>query len=246
MRMSAGAAVVALAVSLGASAAEAGVDFDVYGTVTSQVRPGTDPNISVGDRLHLTAHVSDDRIVKWGDYGYSIAFLYDLPVAGADYFHVDLGRLTWGSRDDFTDGEPWYFRYGPNSAFLGGPAIVFNGGEVLGVVGNLFPVGDGPPVLDLGSVAGFGVDDLEFGISSFRAPELSDRFGIGAPNCEYFNCYPTPGFRGVWSFPTQADVPEPATWTLLILGFATVGGSLRRKLALQADGRHRPLVRSPA
>jgi hypothetical protein len=65
---------------------------------------------------------------------------------------------------------------------------------------------------------GFAPEDYTFTLwSRQRVNPLAD--GTNAEIADF-----APGVGGI-----RAAVPEPATWALMIMGFATVGGALRRR-----------------
>jgi len=249
------AAACAVVVSLSAYSASAlTYDFDVTGTLTSQVNAGTDPNIAVGDLLHVSAHVDASRVVTWGSSGYQIAFL-DRRAGGDNTFGVTLNGMSWNSSADIYDGAEMYSRAvrveGAGGVLtntlegFGAPAIIFSGDEVVGLIGYMSKSWDSSaPVLRFGTgrVNGFeSFRNFEPGgpvtYQSYFSPiSPSFNFTVEAGNGLYNNNYETPGFRGVWSGSVRqiGVVPEPQTWALLILGFGAVGSALRRVRARQA------------
>ncbi len=191
--------------------------FDVTGTLTSQMTPGADPNIAVGDLVHVSAQVDASRVVTWGSSGYQIAFL-DRNAGAGSIFDISLNGLSWSSSDDIYDGSPLYTRdsrlfdangvYASTLEGFGAPAIVFSGDQVVGLIGYLSRAGSSDaPILSLGTGGVYGFEkfrNFEAGgpvtyQSYFSAINPSSNFTIQAGNGLYGNDYETPGFRGVWS-----------------------------------------------
>lgn len=86
-------------------------------------------------------------------------------------------------------------------------------------------------------------DPTQFGLPADIQFDGNCRAAGAVPNCESFfsfdGTHPTAAvhqalFRDIQSqFAFAAPVPEPSTWAMLILGFAFVGGALRRQRAVR-------------
>lgn len=108
-------------------------EITVQGRLVSQMNPGVDPLMSVGDILTVSTRFDDTRVMQWGNYGYKIAGLYGLPTSGAQFWNAKLNGLTWISQHEIYDGLPFGTNINsladdPSSGFmrlLGAPAIIF-------------------------------------------------------------------------------------------------------------------------
>lgn len=178
--------------------------MELTGTVTSQVDPGSDPNIALGDTVKMTARFDDSRIFDNGSGKF--ATFYGLPTSGDQFWNVKLNDLTWKSVDEFLDGSPLDFD--PFDNPLQAPYVPLVGGGVGTPVGFLIPVDtDKVPTFDLAS-------------GQIRSGDFT-----------YGNTYKTPGFNVSWDLggAKLTAVPEPSVWALTIVGFGMVGAASRRR-----------------
>lgn len=215
----------------------------------------------------LTARFDVNRTVRWGDYGYTVAGLYGLPVDGAQAFKVESDGSVWTSADEYLDGAPFFIADWFSEAdgvyasdFLAGPALVFDGSRVLGLAGVLAP--QGGALLGLGSDFGFGYRssvtsaagevDQTAGFAPFT---LSSEFWFDPRGFQGGDLSAVAFRTGRWDFAAAtvkvfgstssvselpvSSAPEPSTWVLAILGFGFVGAALRRRTA-RAAVRARP------
>lgn len=250
-----GAAAAAMIV-VAASSADAAqfYNFNLTGTLMSElgqgpiedVNTGVDANFSVGETITLSARISSDNVIKWGDTGYSVAFFNWGAGPAGESWKITGEGLTWNTADDIEDGYPVYSREyrvytsdgapNPPNFYGGAPAIVFAGGKVVGVVGYLSSLDSTRPVLKLGSwVSGYesySNDEVDGPVEyswSFRQ-SLSNQFTLEAGNGLYNNLYNSQGFKGTWDFSgSTAAIPEPSTWAMLITGFGLAGAAIRRR-----------------
>ena len=99
--------------------------------------------------------------------------------------------------------------FGNNQRTVGadiGDVLVFHGGSLLGLV-NLLVVDDSGGTRDLVSLGGFSdVTRLVISSTDFGGLLYDD-----------------------FAFTSEAGVPEPMSWALMILGFGVAGGMLRRR-----------------
>lgn len=209
--------------------------IQLSGSLVSQTNSGPDQNLAVGSNFTVTARFNDQYFTHWGNNGYSVAGLYGLPTTGKYFFRIEAPGMTWQSFDEQSDGDPIYQAFRPTEMNgFGAPAIIFNDTGVLGLAGKMTPVViSDRPVLRLGSFVQDGVNDTydpDAPYLNFPPAELTNQFSIESPNGLYNNYYTTPGFSGLWDFATSkvTAVPEPSTWALMILGFISVGASMRR------------------
>jgi hypothetical protein len=246
-----GAALCATGLLLGAGATRAATySFDITGAITSQLSAGTDANIAVGDIVHVMAQVDASRVVTWGATGKQVAFLDRHSPAGT-IFDVTLNSLSWRSNADIYDGLEMFQRNviyhhpnGPPTGSVenfGAPAIVFEGDQVVGLIGYLSASGSSAaPVLRMGTNRINGFENYSYDAAGglTYTSNLSDfatslDFRIEAPEGLYGNFYQTPGFTGVWSgsVTAPAAVPEPESWATLLAGFFLAGWALRFSVA---------------
>jgi len=243
-----------VAVTAGSADAAQFYNFNLTGTLMSElgqgpiedINTGVDPNFAVGETITLTARISSDNIVKWGDTGYSVAFFSWGSAPAGESWNITGEGLTWVTGDEIYDGDPVFTRdysierSGGGSeystSFYGAPAIVFAGGKVVGVVGYLGPLTSTRPVLQLGSyVSGseayYNTEiDGPVLFDGFYRQSLSNQFTLEAGNGLYNNLYNSQGFKGTWDFAgSSAAIPEPSTWAMLITGFGLAGVAIRRR-----------------
>lgn len=175
------------------------------GTVTSQVDPGADPNIALGDTVRMTGRFDDSRIFDNGTF--RAANVYGLPTSGDQFWKVTLNGLTWKSVDEYLDGLPSDFDSQGHP--LQAPYFeLLPGGKIGTPQGWLIPVNtDQTPTFDLGS-------------GQIRSGDFL-----------YGNTSKTPGFNVTWDLggASFAQVPEPTTWAMMIVGFGLIGMTARRR-----------------
>ena len=176
------------------------------GTVTSQIDPGFDPNISVGDKVFMTARFTDDEIFDNGTL--RAAVMYGLPESGDKFWNIKLNGLTWVSVHDEFDGLP--FDFDAKGHPLAQPYFeLLSGGKISGPNALLTAVNNSTLPL--------------FYSGPTQANILS---GEGL----YGNTSKTPGFVVTWdSSGKLTTVPEPSVWALTIVGFGLVGAASRRR-----------------
>ena len=178
--------------------------FELTGTVTSQVDPGSDPHIAVGDTVKMTARFDDSRIFDNGSGQF--ATFYGLPTSGSQFWNVKLNDLTWMSTDEFLDGLPLDFD--PFDNPLQAPYVPLVGSGV------------GTPV-------GFLVRSESDTLPTFDLFKGEIRSGDSL----YANTSKTPGFNVSWNLggAKLTAVPEPSVWAMTIVGFGMVGAASRRR-----------------
>lgn len=174
------------------------------GTVTSQIDPGSDPNIALGDTVTMSGRFTDDNIFDDGTQ--RVATFYGLPTSGQEFWNVKLNGLTWKSQDEFLDGLP--FDFDSQGHPLSNPSVaLLPGGKIGTPQGWLIPVfTDQVPEFDLAS-------------GEIRA------------GSNYGNTYKSPGFNVTWDIAggSYTQVPEPGTWAMMITGFGVIGMTARRR-----------------
>lgn len=122
------------------------------------------------------------------------------------YFGILHNVYSWRSIDEIHDGFP--------GGDVIAPALLFRDKKVVGIIGHLVP--------------------LTFA-SNLRSFGSDPKFTLGNEQGLYGNDYLGPAFEGQWNFATSsAAVPEPATWAMLMLGFAALGALVRKRRSGQA------------
>lgn len=178
--------------------------MELTGTVTSQVNPGSDPNIAVGDIVKMTARFDDSRIFDNGSGQF--ATFYGLPTSGDQFWNVKLNGLTWASVDEFLDGLPLDFD--PLDNPLQAPYVPLNSGGGVGTpTGLLIPV------------------------NTDKIPTFNLSLGYIRSGSTDGNTTFTPGFNVAWNLggAKLVAVPEPSVWAMTIVGFGIVGATSRRR-----------------
>lgn len=155
-----------------------------------------------------------------GDWVYDFTFTNNLPNTNDIYFvgvelpatDVVASPAGWDSNNN----TPW------SNAGLGGSATLYNN---VWCTENCAFVG--PAVITPGgSLGGFQAHDASMvALTSVRWFAFAT--GGTYDGVECFNCGTNPGFEGV-----SGVVPEPASWALMIGGFALTGAALRRRRAV--------------
>ena len=121
------------------------------------------------------------------------------------YFGILHDVYSWRPTDEIHDG----FEGGDVIA----PALLFRDKKVVGIIGHLVPLTFAPNLRSFGS---------------------DPNFTLGNEQGLYGNDYAGPAFAGQWNFATSsAAVPEPATWAMLLLGFAGLGAAVRKRRSSQ-------------
>lgn len=183
--------------------------IELKGTVTSQVDPGSDANIGLGDTVTMTARFNDSRIFDNGANRY--ATLYGLPTSGNYYWNVKLNDLTWKSVDEEFDGFP--IDFDADDRPLQAPYFeLLSGGGIGTPQGSLVPINTNQiPIFNLGSGE------------------------IRSGGFLYGNTYETPGFNVSWDLAGAklTEVPEPSIWAMTIIGFGMVGAASRKRSRLR-------------
>lgn len=179
--------------------------IELKGTVTSQVDPGSDPNMTVGDTVTMSSRFTDANIFDNGVNRY--ATFYGLPTSGDTFWNVKLNALTWSSAAEFLDGAP--FDFDANDHPLSFPLVeLLPGGGIGTPEGLLIPASRNDiPIFDL-----------------YRGEIRSGDFLAG-------NTYQSPGFNVTWDLAGAkfSAVPEPSVWAMTIVGFGLVGAASRKR-----------------
>lgn len=205
MRMVRNVALAVLLATTSVASHAATYVVELTGTVASQVNPGSDPDIAVGDTVKMTGRFSDDRIFDDGADRYAV--VYGLPTSGTEFWNVKLNGLTWASFDEFQDGAP--IDFDPFDRPLSFPYFeVLPGGKIGAPQGLLIPSNSST------------VPSFDLGLGHIRS---GDPF--------YNNSRETPGFNVSWDLAGAqlVQVPEPSVWAMTIIGFGIVGAASRRR-----------------
>ena len=118
-------------------------------------------------------------------------------------FSVTHSYYEWSPSDEINDGDD-----GARGFSL--PALIFDDKRVVGVIGHLVRTSGTAPNL--------------------RSQGLNPTFFLNDEPFLYNNSYDGPAFEGRWNFDTSsAAVPEPATWAMMIAGFAMLGAAFRSR-----------------
>ena len=217
MRKAIAAALAAAA--LGWASQASAVSFTITGTVTSGA--GGDGVIHVGDTITLNASAPDYAVLYIDNAG-----LEGLGLYGGRPFPASLGitlnSYGWSSRDDEYDGDD-YSVCGASSVTAplceAGPVILFHGSKVLDLytVGPLLPTFSAVPELEIFSGGRFSIFNTDL-YGNYSTPQrfdgyfdLSNAVVVGGP-----------------------AVPEPARWTMMLIGFGAIGAALRRRREIGA------------
>lgn len=202
---------VALAVLLASTsvAGQAATYFaQLTGTVTSQIDPGLDPNIAIGDTVVMTSRFDDSRIFDNGIL--RAASVYGLPASGDHFWNIKLNDFTWQTSDDEFDGGPLDFDADNHPLSL--PYFELLSG---GKIGSPFTL-----------------------LTRESSDTLPRFYSFGGPTAEilsgdflYGNTSKTPGFVVTWDLANAklVQVPEPSVWAMTIVGFGIVGAASRRR-----------------
>lgn len=192
--------------------------------------------VSLGWQLPLTASLGNVASLGhaflapgFGDFGAAPPTTYTTVVTEAFNAVAGAFRVTWAfpAIDDgaifqveLRDLSLFPDPSDPSAPFLRDPTKVgnveadFAYGDALDSWNGLTVATD--PALPTGSIVGYGVGALNFSVkfgSDFSALSTTD-YGVD--------------LTGARPFGSGPGVPEPATWAILCLGFAGIGGALRR------------------
>lgn len=237
---------VLLALSMLAAAAPVSADIyevSLQGVLTRQIYAGGASPFSVGSIFRMSARF-DDRSFAQTAAGYYAAGFYGLPTAGEYFFKIQSEGLTWESLNDKIGRETFYtYDYAPDDGErlykeLQFPGIIFDDDRVLGFQARLVPPGSTPSLYNDSRIGSGGeacyneTPESPLTCSSGWTAGNYDRprFEIRAEFI-YSNVYDGAGFEGEWDFAnsTVRAVPEPASWLMLIIGFALTGALMRRR-----------------
>jgi hypothetical protein len=198
--MSLRSAALAIMLATSSMAAQAATYIvTLTGTVTSQAGSGTIPDIAIGDTVTMNGRFNSDHIYDDGTQRFGT--VYGLPTSGDEFWKVTLNDITWKSVDDFLDGSPYAFN--ADGKPLQAPFFeLLPNGKIGTPVGFLEPVDGTTPVFDL------------------------NKGEISPPN---FGSEPTYGVTWDLAGSSFAQVPEPATWAMTLVGFGLIGTAARRR-----------------
>lgn len=233
IRIFAAAAASLLALSAATTAAAHTYDITVTGVVDSAT--GTPQGFAVGDTVTLHATFNDSNVLPNGDgsltgyYGVQpthpvtlsngvVVNVPDGPGIYAPYSITLNGYQIVPFPGDAQLGSPLVTT--PTNRYLSAPTITFDGSHALDVDTNsiLITFISGPPSGNLF----FSSSGSTFGGNESLTAQ-------GTP------------FAGHWNLASSVvivdgqPVPEPATWTMLIMGFGLIGAGLRRRRAALAE-----------
>lgn len=242
------AAVSAAAVLSAATAHAAIYTVHIDGQIIQQLTEGSDPRFAIGTPITLDTVFDSQRIVQWGDTGYSVAFLWN---HSATYV-IDIAGLKTYAGNDYLDGSGgWFYTdsyihtadgiVSDHKDWLGRVGLVFQGDQIVSTLGSFAPNGDNPGIkLNSGAFGSVvqhnaAVGDPVVTTSSFSGLSIGDTFVVGANSRYYQNQYFGPEYLAQWDFDnarvTIDPVPEPAAWALMIVGFGLAGSAIRRHRA---------------
>jgi hypothetical protein len=181
---------------------------EITGTVTSQIDPGFDPNIAIGDKVVMSSRFDDSRIFDNGTL--RAATVYGLAPSGEHFWNIKLNNFTWQTSDDELDGSS--IDFDDLDRPLSMPYFeLLPGGKIGSPVGALTRV-------DTNEIPRF----YTFGGSTSQ---------ILRGDFLYGNTTETPGFIVTWNLANAkfVQVPEPSIWAMTIIGFGIVGAASRKR-----------------
>jgi len=204
-------ALALVAMALASSANAARYFAELRGTLTSQVDNSfSDPHLKAGDVLTMKAVFRAEDVgfdVATGDPANTAWAKLDYPIAGNHYFRIKGGGFTWNASDDINSG----------------PYLDFANGHVTALHAGLVEAdaADRPGLEASSAVIGVNGPNSIFDAKNF-----------------YNNGYRTPGFIISWdyagsTFRKIGAVPEPTSWSMMIVGFGAVGAMMRKRRAMQ-------------
>lgn len=202
---------VALAAILAAASAtgQAATYYaELKGTVTSQIDPGSDPNIAIGDTVIMSSRFDDSHIFDNGTL--RAATVYGLAPSGEQFWNIKLNDYTWQTSDDELDGFPLDFD-------AQGHPLSMPYFELLpgGKIGAPFAFLTRPDTSEIPRFYGSGGSTSQILRGDFL----------------YGNTAETPGFVVTWDLAKAkfVQVPEPSIWAMTIIGFGIVGVASRKR-----------------
>jgi len=208
MRVVRNVALVVLLATTSVASQAATYFAQLTGTVTSQIDPGSDPNIAIGDTVVMTSRFDDSRIFDNGTL--RAASVYGLPTSGDQFWNIKLNDFTWQTSDDEFDGGPFDFDANDHPLSLPYFALL-PGGKI------------GSPVTFLTRTDTDAIPRL-YSSGGSTANILAGDFLYG-------NTSKTPGFVVTWDLSNAklVQVPEPSIWAMTIVGFGIVGAASRKR-----------------
>ena len=208
-----------------------GAQAAVVGALTFDTPTGVAaPGDSIAVWLTLTMADDSDTLTT-DEFGHVTAGLTDEMITGAgadpdglDYALVNVGYSCGGETFGFCSGGAPYditFNYDPASSFIGAKNLNLTAGSVTHwLLGTYAPAGGAAPA---GTYSFFNVEfDFQFSSDPNQLPKTI-AFAQSCPSLDAV-CGFSRTVEGVGA------VPEPATWAMMLLGFAGMGTVLRTRL----------------
>jgi PEP-CTERM motif len=208
MKTMLGAAGVALAIAIAAPVAASTVQYQYQGSVTDVFGP--DPvGVVAGDQVYVTLRYDTSLLLDVtaaanAAFGTSYASIEAATLTTpGDFLHVSVGSNPITGA--FTQADQAGFAPDPLGAG-GNPYVLFKDGGFFGVA--FFGINSSLAAFD---TAGLLPEPFNF---------VGGSIAVGGPSYGgYFD----------YAKAIRTDVPEPAVWSLMIVGFGMTGAALRRR-----------------